>query len=160
MEINVLIDEVPEGCLETNWLQYLAEQILVAQGAGSSAELSLVITSQERVKQLNRSYRGKDEPTDVLAFSMLPSGGEIGTDLPPFIMPPDGVRHLGEVIISYPQAVIQAEEHPHSVNREITILIIHGVLHLLGYDHDTPDAERQMRAREVELLSQINTDNE
>jgi len=71
------------------------------------------------------------------------------------VAPPDEIEHLGEVIISYPQAVIQAEEHHHSVKREIAILIIHGVLHLLGYEHDKPELERDMRAREAEILSYI-----
>ena len=151
MEINVLIEEGLEGCLEVSWLRSLAEQVLVAQGVNSSAELGLVIASQERVRQLNRSYLGKDEPTDVLAFSMLPRGG----DLPPFVQPPDGALHLGEVIISYPQALIQAEEHRHSVEREVAILIIHGVLHLLGYEDDKPELKRLMSAREKEILSHI-----
>jgi len=150
MEINVLIDEDLEGCLEVSWLQGVAEQVLAAQDAGSGVELGLVITGQERVQQLNRRYLGRDEPTDVLAFSMLPE-----TDRSPFITPPDGVLHLGEVIISYPQAVTQAEEHQHSVEREIAILIIHGVLHLLGFEHDKSELEREMRAREKEILSRI-----
>ena len=152
MEINVLIDEGLEGYLEVSWLQSVAEQALVAQDAGSKVELGLVIANQERVQQLNRSYLGKDEPTDVLAFS---AREEIDAELPPFVQPPDGVLHLGEVIISYPQAVIQAEEHRHSVKREIAILIIHGVLHLLGYEHDKPELERQMKTREQEILSCI-----
>jgi len=149
MEINVLIDEGLEGFLEEGWLQSVAEQVLLAQEADAGAEMGLVIATQERVRQLNKSYRGQDEPTDVLAFSATE---EIGADFPPFVPPPDGVLHLGEVIISYPQAVIQAEEHQHSVKREIAILIIHGVLHLLGYEHDKPELERQMRAREAEIL--------
>ena len=155
MEINVLIDEDLEGSLEVSWLQSVAEQALVAQDAGSRVELGLVITNQERVQQLNRSYLGKDEPTDVLAFSMLPGEQMPGADFPPFVIPPDGVLHLGEVIISYPQAVIQAGEHQHSIKKEIAILIIHGVLHLLGYEHDKPELERRMRAREAEILSFI-----
>ena len=154
MEINVLIDEGVEGCPEADWIQNIAEQVLIAQGVGSEVELGLVITSQERVQQLNRSYRDKDEPTDVLAFYMT-SMEQAGTDIPPFIAPPDGVSHLGEVIISCPQAIIQAEEHRHSIKKEIAILIIHGVLHLLGYDHEEPEQERQMRAREREILSSI-----
>jgi len=150
MEINVLIDEDLKGCLEVGWLQSVAGQVLVARDAGSGVELGLVITSQERVQQLNRSYLGRDEPTDVLAFSMLPEA-----DRPPFVTPPDGVLHLGEVIISYPQAVAQAEEHRHSIKKEIAILLIHGVLHLLGYEHDKPELEREMRAREKEILSYI-----
>ena len=152
MEINVLIDKGLEGCPEVSWLQSVAEQVLVAQNTGSSVELGLVIATQERVQQLNLSYLGRDEPTDVLAFSAIE---EIGTDLPPFVMPPDGVMHLGEVIISYPQAVAQAEEHQHSVKREIAILIIHGVLHLLGYEHDKPELKHLMSAREEEILSYI-----
>ena len=157
MEINVLIDEGFERYLEVGWLQSVAEQVLVTQDAGSGVELGLVITNQERVQQLNRSYRGRDEPTDVLAFSMLPESLSIGESesSSPFAQPPDGVLHLGEVIVSYPQAVIQAEEHYHSVKREIAILIIHGVLHLLGYEHDKPELERQMKAREKEILSCI-----
>ena len=154
MEINVLIDEGLEGCPEVGWIQNIAEQVLIAQGVGSEVELGLVITSQERVQQLNRSYRDKDEPTDVLAFYMT-SMEQAGTDIPPFITPPDGVSHLGEVIISCPQAIIQAEEHRHSVKKEIAILIIHGVLHLLGYDHEEPEQEHQMRAREKGILSSI-----
>ena len=152
MEINVLIDEGLEGCPEVGWLQSVAEQVLVAQNTGSRVELGLVIATQERVQQLNLSYLGRDEPTDVLAFSAVE---EIEADLPPFVTPPDGVLHLGEVIISYPQAVAQAEEHRHSVKREIAILIIHGVLHLLGYEHDKPELKQKMSAREVEILSHI-----
>jgi len=157
MEINVLIDEGYERYLEVGWLQSLAEQVLVAQDADSRLELGLVITGQERVQQLNQSYLGKDEPTDVLAFSMLPEPLATGKseDSSPFVQPPDGVLHLGEVIISYPQAVIQAREHRHSVKREIAILIIHGVLHLLGYEHDKPELERQMKTREKEILGSI-----
>ena len=158
MEINVLIDEGFEGYLETSWLQSVAEQVLVARDAGSRVELSLVITNQEKVQQLNRSYRGKDEPTDVLAFSFPPASPtqEIPVaDFPPFVTPPDEVSHLGEVIISYPQAVRQAKERQHSIKREIAILVIHGVLHLLGYEHDKPELEREMRAREAEILSYI-----
>jgi probable rRNA maturation factor len=155
MEINVLIDKDLEDCPEVNWLESIAEKVLVTQGIGSRAELGVVISSQERVQQLNQSYLGRDEPTDVLAFPMLPAEGEIGADFTHFIIPPDGMLHLGEVIISYPQAIIQAEEHQHSIKREIAILIIHGVLHLLGYEHDKPELECQMRAREREILSYI-----
>ncbi len=155
MEINVLIDEDLEGSLEVSWLQSVAEQVLVAQEADAGVEMGLVIATEERVQQLNKSYRGKDEPTDVLAFSMLLGEQIPGADFPPFVIPPDGVLHLGEVIISYPQAVIQAGEHQHSIKKEIAILIIHGVLHLLGYEHDKPELEHRMRAREAEILSFI-----
>ena len=149
MEINVLVDEGFEGCPEVGWLRSVAEQTLLVQGVSSDVELGLVITSQERVQELNKSYREKDEPTDVLAFYMT------SVD---FIEPPDGMRHLGEVIISYPQAVLQAKEQRHSIKKELAVLIVHGVLHLLGYDHEEPGQERQMRGREADILSQIGAD--
>ena len=152
MEINVLIDEDVEDSPEAGWLQSVAERVLVIQEAGSGVEMGLVIAGQERVQELNRTYRGKDEPTDVLAFS---SREEAGADFPPFVQPPDGVIHLGEVIVSYPQAVAQAEEHRHSAEKEIAILIIHGVLHLLGYEHDKPELESDMRARETEIMKHV-----
>ena len=155
MEINVLIDENLEGCPEVGWLQSIAEQVLIALGVSPTVELGLVIASQERVQQLNQSYLGKDEPTDVLAFSMLLAKETPEANSPFFVLPPDGVLHLGEVIISCPQAVIQARQHQHSIKREIAILIIHGILHLLGYEHNLPELKRQMRAKEERILSHI-----
>jgi len=152
VEINVLIEEEFKDCLETGWLRSLAEQVLTLQGVGVEAELGLVIASQERVRELNRSYRGKDAPTDVLAFSTLPSVEE------PFILPSDGQLHLGEVIVSYPQAVIQAGEEGHSIKKEIATLITHGVLHLLGFEDETPELKKQMQAREQEILSRLGID--
>ncbi|MEE9398656.1 MAG: rRNA maturation RNase YbeY [Dehalococcoidales bacterium] len=155
MEINVLIEENFGNCPEASWLRGVVEQTLITQNIESDIELGLVITTQEKVQELNLNYRGEDKPTDVLAFYMVTKVEETGTGSAAFVIPPDGVRHLGEVIISYPQAVVQAEEHQHSIKKEIAILIIHGILHLLGYDHDRPEPERQMRAREMEIISQI-----
>src|SRR4030042_1290206 len=69
-----------------------------------------------------------------------------------FVDPPDGVRHLGEVMISYTQAVKQAQEQGHNVAQELALLIVHGVLHLLGYDHELPQENQLMRAKENEIL--------
>lgn len=157
MEIDVLIDEGLETDFEVGWLEKVAEQVLVAETVSQNAELGLVITGQERIQQLNRDYLGEDEPTDVLAFAMLPPA-EGRPEVPAFVVPPDGAVHLGEVIISHPQAVMQAEEHCHPVKKEMAILIVHGVLHLLGYDHAEPEQERRMRDREVEILSHVEID--
>ncbi|MFC1912419.1 rRNA maturation RNase YbeY [Chloroflexota bacterium] len=154
-EINVIIEDVLEGCLDEDWLQDVVAQVLTAEGITSDAELGLMVTGQERIQELNRVYRGKDKPTDVLSFYMSSAPGETETGAALFVTPPDGILHLGEVIISYPQAVIQAREHKHPVEKEMAILIIHGVLHLLGYDHEKPEPARRMRTREAEILSQI-----
>ncbi|MBI2980230.1 MAG: rRNA maturation RNase YbeY [Chloroflexi bacterium] len=156
MEINVLFDDGLDGVLETDWLENVAEKVLVAQGVSPEAELGLVIVGQEKVRRLNLNYLGKDEPTDVLSFAMLPESAD--RDPASFVVAPDGIQHLGEVIISYPQAVLQAEEHRHSVKKEVAILIVHGVLHLLGYDHERPEDKQKMRAREAEMLNDIGGD--
>ncbi len=155
VEVNVFIDNGFEDCPGEDWLRSVAERVLTAQDVARDVELGLMITNQERVRELNRIYRGKDRPTDVLAFYMNPPAGEAGLESASFIVPPDGVLHLGEVIISYPLAVTQAQKHRHSVRREMAVLIIHGVLHLLGYDHEKPEQRRQMRAREAEILSEV-----
>jgi probable rRNA maturation factor len=155
MEINILIEEDFKRCLEADWLHRIVEQSLTVQDIDSEVEVSLVITTQENIQKLNRMYRGINKPTDVLSFYMIPAVGGAKVESSSFVVPPDGVRHLGEVIISYPQAVIQSQEQKHSVKKEITVLVIHGVLHLLGFEHDTPEQERRMKAKETMVLSQI-----
>jgi len=147
-EIEVFVEENFRGVVDGSWVKKIVRQILKAEGVVPPYEVSLVFTDSETVKQLNRNYRGVDEPTDVLAFSMLP---QKGTDSS-FPLPPDGLTRLGEVIISYPQAVAQAKEQGHSPERELALLVIHGILHLLSYDHEEPEEEIQMRERERELL--------
>ena len=151
MEINVTIDENLEECPAESWLRGIAEQVLLTQGADIDAELGLMVTGQEKVQELNRRYRGEDRATDVLAFYMKSAED----DTSPFVAPPDGILHLGEVVISCPQAVIQAQEHNHSIEKELAILIIHGVLHLLGYDHGRVAQKREMTAKERTILSNI-----
>ena len=130
------------------WVKKIVRQVLKAEEVAHPYEVSMVFTDSETVQQLNRDYRGMDEPTDVLAFYMLPQGE--GDDS--FALPPDEVTRLGEVIISYPQAIEQAREQGHSPERELALLIIHGILHLLGYDHEEPEEEDEMRKKEKELL--------
>jgi probable rRNA maturation factor len=147
-EIEVFVEEKFRGVMNGGWVKKIVRHILEAEGVAPPYEVSLVFTDSETVKQLNRDYRGVDEPTDVLAFHMLPRKGADAS----FALPPDGVTRLGEVIISYPQAVEQAKEQGHSPERELALLVIHGILHLLGYDHEEPEEESKMRERERELL--------
>jgi probable rRNA maturation factor len=155
MEINVLTEEGIEVEGDTAWMQGVIEKVLTAENMPPHVEISLVLTGQERIQELNRQYRGLDKPTDVLSFSMTEEEGKEGEEPSAFIGPPDGLLHLGEVIISYPQAVKQAAEHDHSVNKELAVLTIHGVLHILGYDHEKEEMEPEMQAKEKELLSGI-----
>jgi probable rRNA maturation factor len=147
-EIGISIEEEFKGLVDKDWARRIAQQVLKAENVTPPYEVSLVFTDSETVQRLNRDYRGVDEPTDVIAFYMLPQK----ENSPTFVLPPDGVTRLGEVIISYPQAVEQSREQGHSVNEELALLIVHGILHLLGYDHQQPEEEKRMRGREQELL--------
>lgn len=94
--------------------------------------LTIVLAGDAALRRLNRDFRGKDQTTDVLSF---PSGGELLAD---------GTRPLGELVISVPQAARQADEAGHGLGRELRLLVLHGYLHLLGYDHEVDDG-RMMR---------------
>ncbi|MFH1651085.1 MAG: rRNA maturation RNase YbeY [Chloroflexota bacterium] len=147
--INVLIEGRFRDCPDAAWLRQAAARVLRAEGIGETVEVGLVITGQKQIRELNRTYRGIDAPTDVLSFFMTPENEEM-----PFVAPPDGTRRLGEVIISCPQAKRQAKSQDHSLLDELAILITHGVLHLLGYDHEKPGDARKMRRREAEILAE------
>jgi len=147
-EVEIFVEEKFRNLVGEDWVKKIVRQVLKAEGVPSPYEVGLVFTDSDRVRSLNRDYRGIDEPTDVLAFYMLPQKGVDSS----FTLPPDGITRLGEVIISYPQAVAQAREQGHSCERELALLAIHGILHLLGYDHEEPEEEHKMRERERELL--------
>ncbi|TET76931.1 MAG: rRNA maturation RNase YbeY, partial [Candidatus Cloacimonadota bacterium] len=134
-EIEIYVKEGFRGVMDGGWVKKIVKEILKAERVAPPYEISLVFTDSETVKQLNRDYRGVDEPTDVLAFYMLSQKEADST----FALPPDGVTRLGEVIISYPQAVEQAKEQGHATEKELALLVIHGILHLLGYDHEEPE---------------------
>ena len=147
-QIDIYAEDEFQVLADKGWVKKIVRQVLKAEGVSSPYEVSLVFTDSETVKTLNRDYRGIDEPTDVLAFYMLPQKGAASS----FALPPDGVTRLGEVIISFPQAQLQAREQGHSLQRELALLVIHGVLHLLGYDHEEAGEGKKMKAREKELL--------
>jgi len=150
-EINISIKRNINLPVDKNWLESIARRVLEFEAITSSAEIGLLITDSNMVQRLNRIYRGEDKPTDVLTFQMTHDQSQESGEL--FVSPPDGIKHLGEVVISYPQAIKQAQEQYHGVTQELTLLIVHGILHLLGYDHELPREEQKMRDRENEILS-------
>jgi probable rRNA maturation factor len=109
------------------------------------AELSILFTGDRAMRSLNRRYRGIDRTTDVLSFSQREGQfADIRSDI------------LGDIVISVPAAVRQARELNHSLSYEIERLLVHGLLHLLGYDHERSPAEaRKMRRREAVLFRRI-----
>ena len=153
MELGIQIDNRFQRSLKADWLRYVLEMVLLTQNPGPEVELSLLITDDETVRGLNREYRGVDETTDVLSFAL----GEEKADADPlpFVTPPDGLLHLGDIVVSYPQAVRQAEENHHAVEKELALLVIHGTLHLLGYDHAEPAQEHELSSLEERVLSEV-----
>lgn len=142
--------------IDNSWLDAVCTRTLNARFVQPDTEMGLLITGQERIQELNKSYRGKDKPTDVLSFYMTKGSSLAQTsDEFDFAAPPDGFAHLGEVIISYPQAVIQAKERNHPVKKEMATLVIHGILHLLGFDHNTDEEEDEMKALEEDILKNM-----
>ena len=137
----VSIDEGFAAALSEGRLAAIARRVLEAEQA-PACELSIAVTDDETVRALNREYAGEDAVTDVLSFSQR-EGEE-------FVAPPEGAPALGEVVIAYPQAERQAAG---PVEREVERLLVHGVLHLLGYDHAEPEEEQRMRAREEALVN-------
>ncbi len=122
-------------------LQETARRILEVL-AITDSELSVLLTDDEEIRRLNRSFRGKDSPTDVLSFPMNEMVG--------------GRRILGDVVISVDTAKRQAEERGESLQLTLCRLLIHGVLHLLGYDHErSPEEEEMFRRMEELILDQL-----
>lgn len=147
-DIAVSVDEEYAALVNEVWIAEWIDRTLDAEGLGRETEVSVLVTGDDLVQRLNRDFRGEDEPTDVLSFGLAESvAGQ-----PEFVQPPDDIQHLGELIISYPYAARQAEELTHPVDWEIAHLLVHGVLHLLGYDHLEPEDEQEMQARERAVL--------
>lgn len=114
-------------------------------GLSPGEEVSVVLCDDDYIRQLNLAYRGKDSPTDVLSFAL-----NEGEENPITNGPQENL--LGDIIISLDRAVSQAEEYGHSLEREIAFLTLHGMLHLLGYDHEEEEDRREMRAEEEHIL--------
>lgn len=146
-QIEVQVDSDFTDRAEPEKLQWTAHATLEAEQAPEGTGLTLVITDDEQIRALNRQFNETDRPTDVLAFS-----SREGTD---FISPDEEDLYLGDVIISYPTALAQATEHGHPVEEELALLIVHGCLHLLGYDHATEDERERMWLRQEAILGRV-----
>ncbi len=173
-EIDVSINPEFGEALSEDWLvSVLQEALSVAVPSGDPFQVSLMVTDDDTVRRLNKQYRGLDEVTDVLSFSAEHSGHWEGEDeadydgnqLPsdqdgdqedsPFVLPPGELQPLGEVVISFPQSARQAEEHMVPLNQELALLVVHGMLHLTGYDHLEPEETALMQAQERKALNSL-----
>ena len=117
-----------------------AQAALSHQSAPQDADLTIVVTGDEEIRELNHQFLDNDAPTDVLSFP----AGELD--------PETGHLYLGDIIISYPRTVDQAGLGQHPVEQELQLLVVHGVLHLLGYDHTGDEDKAKMWAVQAEIL--------
>jgi probable rRNA maturation factor len=119
-------------------------KLVLEERSRTGGEVSVVFVDDGEMRNLNRNYRGMYKSTDVLAFPM--NEGRFAAINPEL---------LGDIVISVPQARRQAETHGHSIERELSILLIHGLLHLFGYDHQNDEEESAMKELEIEYLMLI-----
>jgi probable rRNA maturation factor len=118
--------ELPTGISDDMIVKWIST-ILEHEGCKPETTLTCVLTDDVQIQMLNKQFRDIDAPTDVLAFA--------ASEGPVFILPDDQPPYLGDIIISLPTAERQATEVGHSMEHELALLVVHGCLHLLGYDH-------------------------
>ena len=145
--ISVQIEPPFAARVDEQALAALARRVLASEQVDSLAELSVLVTDDETVRGLNKRYREIDTETDVLSFRM---DGEEG-----FVTPPESAEQLGQVVIAFPTALRQAEEAGHDIDVELAHLLAHGILHLLGYDHEAAADAKLMRSKEEALLGDV-----
>jgi probable rRNA maturation factor len=141
----------PHYPLKKSLLVSAAQAALASANVKGKIELAVSIIGDRKMRQMNREYRGIDAPTDVLAFSYSLQTGKPKE----FVTPPSNYLHLGDVIISYPQLINRGEREDSMVDDMARLLVVHGVLHLLGYDHEKPTEAAAMEALEDKALSTI-----
>ncbi|MGD1993352.1 MAG: rRNA maturation RNase YbeY [Anaerolineae bacterium] len=142
------IDVRAEGdwTVDIQALRRAALATLVHQGI-EPVEVAIVVSGDLSLRALNRRFRDVDAPTDVLAFPNVSRG--------PFVDATDRPRYLGDVIISYPRAEAQANRAGHSTSAELQLLVVHGMLHLLGYEDQAPEARVEMWSVQETILDAL-----
>lgn len=134
---NLSIPDYSELLIQT------AEKAIHFLQPGSNVDLSINLMNDAEIQALNSQYRGIEKPTDVLSFE----SGEIDPDT--------GIKYLGDIAVSFDRALAQSSDANHPVENEIQLLIIHGILHLLGFDHDTPENKKQMWNEQAKILDAL-----
>jgi probable rRNA maturation factor len=152
--VTVAVDAPLKGAVDVALLRRAVAAALAAEERGAGHAVDVRVTDDATIQTLNREHRGVDRPTDVLSFP-LQAGSADAASGAGFVLPPDAVVHLGDIVLSWPRAVMQAAEYGHAVEREAAYLAVHGVLHLLGYDHEQPADAPVMRAHEEAVMERL-----
>jgi probable rRNA maturation factor len=148
--ITVQVDDHYEDKLDAAALHTIAIAVLRAEGRPGPLELGVVVTTDEEVRTLNQQYLGHDYNTDVISFSMEDENTDSA-----FLTPADRPPYLGDVVISYDRAADQAPEYNLTTEQEVSTLLVHGILHLLGWDDTDEESHARMHARQDELMSKF-----
>jgi len=152
--IDIQIDEDFKSQMNPTLLREAAAATLDHQEVREPSELVIVVTGDETLQELNRRHRGVDAPTDVLAF---PHKSKSPTSMPfVFVDAPGFPRYLGDVAISFPRAKAQASAAGNTLQAELQLLVVHGVLHLLGYDDQTGHERARMWQAQKAILDGLN----
>lgn len=131
--------------VDTVRLQQAVRTVLQGHSAPANSAITIVIDRDEAITELNRRYRGIDAPTDVLSFP---------ADAPPVDLPGEPV-YLGDLVIGHPYASAQAQREGHALGDSLVLLVVHGTLHLLGFDHDIPSRKAAMWAAQADALTAL-----
>jgi probable rRNA maturation factor len=150
MVIQVLIRPKFERDVSVEFVRHIARAVLEQEAQAAAANLSLcvVVTDDIEIQSLNQQFRDIDAPTDVLSFGQEPTAHV-------FVTPAKEPPYLGDVILSFPRAQEQAVEQGHSTDSEVALLIVHGILHLMGYDHVTLEERDRMWAKQDVILGTL-----
>ncbi|MGX7106956.1 rRNA maturation RNase YbeY [Hutsoniella sourekii] len=154
MEIELIDDQQYLQSEEKQVILDLIQLTADHLGLNYQDEVDVSIVSNDEIQQLNREYRQIDRPTDVLSFALEEVSDEFDLNLSHLLDEEmEVIRHLGDIIISYPRAQEQADDYNHSLKRELGFLAVHGFLHLNGYDHQNPVQEEEMFSLQEKILS-------
>ncbi len=153
--IEIAIQPEFKSLLKSSWIRNIVKHTLKEVVPSTDYSVSVAVIDDQTMRDLNFQFRNFDETTDVLAFGNhgefeIDSISSKDVEFPP-IQP--WTLTLGEVVISYPQALKQAEENNVSLNSEITMLTVHGILHLLGYDHHDEDQDDIMKKMQASIIA-------
>lgn len=145
--ITIDVEAVAGHACDTQALERAATVTLERTNQPDGSSVAITLVSDSAIQRLNEQYRGVESATDVLSFATREGDG--------FILPDDERREMGDVVISYETAARQASVMGHGVQDELTLLVIHGCLHLAGMDHDSAEAEEAMWRLQDELLAEL-----
>lgn len=141
--ITIEIDKQYKKAVPDKELRSLVQTVFKLEDMPDNSSISIRISSNAVIQQLNAQYLDIDAPTDVLSFPFN------------FDDPESETHYYGDIIVSYEKAAMQAEAGGHAPIDEIKLLVIHGILHLLGYDHATPEEKQEMWAIQTKLLTEL-----